>query len=341
VAVRSVNAMESRRLREFGILIVGCLGAWLVCSRTGDFGIASSRQPDLALMKLDGNGQSVVDMLRNVSIAQASLQQQLSDVQYRLRKRDLEELITPIDWKPCWKDKMCMHSVPCEFEGPGLVCGLERDTQKQIVETLSVNSTVLEVGSRFGTVSCTISKRQENSGLRLSMEPDKNAFKFLGENTARNRCGGMIVNGVVSHTNASLNSWEYATAAAHDVNGDIQGYLPAQLEQMLGQHVGHAVTFDSLFLDCEGCAFEFIKEHADFMKRTALRKVYLEADDALPLKYDESGNAWRRYETEFIPLMCSYGLDVEEDIINTTCCPAIHHLVFSRSGKCAAAYARR
>merc|ERR1712194_321460 len=97
--------------------------------------------------------------------------------------------------------------------------------------------------------------------------------------------------------------------------------------------------FDHLFLDCEGCAFEFIKEHADFMKRTTLKRVYLEADDALPLKYGDE--VWRRYQREFIPAMCAYGFDVEDDTINTTCCPAIHHIVFSRTGKCSAAFNKR
>lgn len=282
-------------------------------------------------MQPRGYDPSVADALRNISIVQSAMQLKLQEVQQTLfQKTHVDDLITPNDWKPCWKEKLCTLIAPCKFEGPGLVCGLERDTQRQIFESLPASATVLEVGSRFGTVSCTISKKQENSGLRLSMEPDKDAFGHLNANVALNRCAGMQVNGVVSHSNASLSGSFYATSAGVDAHGGIRGYLPVDLEQMLAKRVGHPVQFDVLFLDCEGCAFGFIKEHEEFLRRSTLQRVYLEADI----------DAWSSYRAKFLPLMCSYGFDVEEDAINTTCCPKIHHVVFSRTGKCSASNLR-
>jgi FkbM family methyltransferase len=99
---------------------------------------------------------------------------------------------------------MCKDETPCRFQGEGIVCGVERDTQRQIMEHLSENSVVLEVGARYGTVSCAISKQLGYSGLRVSIEPDADAFNTLNANADRNNCNGLQVNGVVSQTNATM-----------------------------------------------------------------------------------------------------------------------------------------
>ena len=70
---------------------------------------------------------------------------------------------------------------------------------------MSPDSAVLEVGSRYGTVSYTISKRQQQSGFRVSVEPDRNAkLNYLDVNTQNNNCAGLNVCGVVGKSNASL-----------------------------------------------------------------------------------------------------------------------------------------
>lgn len=234
-------------------------------------------------------------------------------------------------WSPCWQEAMCAEGSPCEFKGKDINCGIERDTQRQIWEHMPAHAVTLEVGARFGTVSCAISLRQRGSGLRLSVEPDGDAFLDLNANVERNRCPGMQVNGVVSHTAAFLQRGDgYNNMVSSSAQGDVRGYTPAELEEQLAERLGEpdkALRFDTLLLDCEGCAFNFVEEHKDFMKDKALQRVFLEAD--ISSRED--------YEAAFLPKMCAYGFDVKVDEPNTTCCPDIRHIVFWRGGRCAEA----
>jgi len=225
----------------------------------------------------------------------------------------------------CWKEAMCAQQIDCKFEGPGILCGLERDTQRQIIEYMSSSSNVLEVGSRYGTVSCAISKRQKFSGARLSVEPDAIALQSLNANVKRNACAGIQVHGVVSKTPASQPGSGYGVAAVPDLKGTIPNFSVNELEKQLGDHLGRAAPFDTLFVDCEGCFFNFIKEQSDFLRSEHLKQVFLEADI----------EKWDVYKKDILPKMCELGFEVQADEINTTCCPDIHHLVFRRGGKCA------
>ena len=241
--------------------------------------------------------------------------------------RDVQNSDGKKGWTHCWTEKACPAEMKggCVWEGKGLVCGMERDTQRQTHEWLPPDSTVLEVGSRFGTVSCTISTVQKNSGKRLSIEPDALAFLDLERNIERNMCRGIQVNGVVSHENAKLpGGGSYGTGAISSKKGEIRGYTPNDLEKILSNRVGQPLKFDTLYIDCEGCAFKFISEWPELMRQ--VKMVFLEAD----------GGGYMKFLREFVPLMCAYGFDVVEDEINHTCCPGLHHVVFERTGPCAA-----
>lgn len=250
--------------------------------------------------------------------------------------RQTQQALGNESWRSCWKEAMCTDDVPCRFEGngEGIVCGVERDTQRQIMEHLSEDSVVLEVGARFGTVSCAISKRQGHSGLRVSIEPDADAFDTLNANADRNNCKGLQVNGVVSQMNATMDASGYGVMAKPDINGAVKGFSPESLQGLLSVHSKRSVKFTALVMDCEGCGFEFLQEHTSFLESNDLKTVFVEADPKI-----RGGNVeknWLSYLEEFVPLMCTYGFDLKRDEINTTCCPGVlHHLVFKRAGTCA------
>jgi precorrin-6B methylase 2 len=69
---------------------------------------------------------------------------------------------------------------------------------KDVWRFVPPGSTVLEMGARYGTVSCAISRRQHNSGLRVSLEPSPSAYQILYRNTRANGCEGLNIHGVVS-----------------------------------------------------------------------------------------------------------------------------------------------
>ena len=218
----------------------------------------------------------------------------------------------------CWHEAMAYNNtwlaagVDSHFH-----CGLERDTQKQIWLHLPIDSVVLEVGSRYGTMSCTIAKRQKYSGLRVSVEPDRRAFdKFLQVNARANRCAGVNVHGVVSASRAAFTSGAgYGGAATSAVHGAIPGYNITALQSRLAARR----PFTALFLDCEGCTLAFLNEHAAFLRHPSLERVFIELDQ----NQAELAKVLRR--------LCAYGFELRASDPNLTCCPTILHLVFERA----------
>ena len=250
--------------------------------------------------------------------------------------------------RSCWHEAMCKPSPSgCKFNATGqdgaFLCGLERDTQRQIWHHMPVDSIVLEVGSRYGTVSCTISKRQRYSGMRVSVEPDQRAFnKFLTVNVRQNGCAGKQARGVVDNMRASFKGGTgfYGRVAAPDASGGIPAWsIPALQKKLPRGPGGELAKFSVLVLDCEGCAFRFIQVHEPFMRSPALRQVYLEADwsDADPLK----SRSWEaRYKGDFVARMCDFGFDLLAVDPNLTgfyqklADNPMYHVVFQRGGRC-------
>merc|ERR1719236_98191 len=56
--------------------------------------------------------------------------------------------------------------------GPKYDCNHEYDEQKLAQKYLPQNASVLELGSRYGVMSCAISQIQKGSGKLVSVEPD-------------------------------------------------------------------------------------------------------------------------------------------------------------------------
>ena len=49
---------------------------------------------------------------------------------------------------------------------------MERDTHQAVRKLIQPSDTVLEVGSRYGTTTCEVAVRQNNSGRLIAVEPD-------------------------------------------------------------------------------------------------------------------------------------------------------------------------
>ncbi len=221
----------------------------------------------------------------------------------------------------------------CKFNfvpAPGFHCGLERDTQRQLWRFMDPHSVVLEVGARFGTVSCAISKRQRYSGLRVSLEPDLWALRhWLRTNADNNRCNGTQVFGVLSNSRASLPTrGGYHILAGSASNGSIPGRSVPWLQRQLANHAGlvSPPNFTVLFVDCEGCAFDLVSEQAEFIR--GVETIFLEADGNH--EHLGWGGLWRRYTSELFPRLCDLGLAVVDVEPNLTCCPGLFHVVFQR-----------
>merc|ERR1719420_2161237 len=79
-------------------------------------------------------------------------------------------------------------------------CNHEYDEQKLAKKYLPANSSVLELGSRYGVMSCAISQILKGSGKLVAVEPDNKVQGANKMNKMAKNCNYKLVHGAVSNT---------------------------------------------------------------------------------------------------------------------------------------------
>ena len=72
----------------------------------------------------------------------------------------------------------------------------EAEEQRLAGIYVSPDATVLELGARYGTVTCAISRNLTNKNNLVTVEPDSRVWAALESNLARNQCTAHIIKGV-------------------------------------------------------------------------------------------------------------------------------------------------
>jgi FkbM family methyltransferase len=133
---------------------------------------------------------------------------------------------------------------------------------------------VLELGARYGSVSCTINNKLSNKFNQVSVEPDTRVYKALEKNKSINNCNFHIVNGFISNKKLDLTNIDsydgYGATAIENNDSLIPSY---SLEEIINKY---KLQFNVLVADCEGCLCDFFKENPIFI--TNLRMIIFEAD---------------------------------------------------------------
>ena len=137
------------------------------------------------------------------------------------------------------------------------------------------DATVLELGARYGTVTCAISEKQRHSGHIVCVEPDNRVWVALEDNITRNGCKAHIVKGFISQKPlnlTNLDNWHggYGATFIEDISSNIPSYSLAAIESM------YDLRFDTLVADCEGFLEKFFDENTELFDR--LRIIIFEAD---------------------------------------------------------------
>lgn len=172
-------------------------------------------------------------------------------------------------------------TVPCSFldeHGQPAICPLERPEHALVQRFVEPNSTgVLELGARYGTTTCEIAKKLQNSGRVVTVDPDRSVWKALEGNLASHNCRAHVVKGIVGNTRheAVVREDSYASrlpeAAGEPPEGAAVAATPWQeVERKFG------VKIDTLLIDCEGCVEYFLKENPGLLDQVKL--VLLEGD---------------------------------------------------------------
>ena len=95
---------------------------------------------------------------------------------------------------------------------------IERTEQELAYKYIQPTDRVLELGARYGSVSCMINSRlkKKYKSLQVSVEPDDRIWESLEYNKKFNECEFNIVKGFISKKKMNLCYGGYATTSIPD-----------------------------------------------------------------------------------------------------------------------------
>ena len=155
---------------------------------------------------------------------------------------------------------------------------LERPEQLIVLKYIKPDDVVLELGARYGTVSCTINKILNNKKNQVSVDPDKKIWDSLEKNKQINNCDFHIIKGFISNKNHTLNGDGYGIYSSQTEESDIPSYTLKEIKDM------YNLNFNVLVADCEGFLESFFDENPEIYKE--LKLVIFEADYPERCNYD-------------------------------------------------------
>lgn len=145
--------------------------------------------------------------------------------------------------------------------------------EQELAQTYIINSDiVLELGARYGTVSCIINKILLNRKNQVVVEPDERVWSALEKNKINHNCEFNIVKGFISNRKMDLINKEcrYGTTSCTSDDSSILSHTLDEIQYM------YNLKFNVLIADCEGFLETFLDENPILYAQ--LRMIIFEAD---------------------------------------------------------------
>lgn len=152
---------------------------------------------------------------------------------------------------------------------------LEKPEQELAYKYIEENDVVLELGARYGSVSCIINSKLKDKNNQVSVEPDSRVWDALEKNKKINNCKFNIVKGFISDRKLDLTNLDYyyggyGSTSIENNNTIIPSY---NLDEIKNKY---NLNFNVLFADCEGFLEQFLKENLNILDN--LRLIIFEED---------------------------------------------------------------
>lgn len=154
------------------------------------------------------------------------------------------------------------------------IYNVEAFEQRLAKQYIQPDDVVLELGARYGSVSCVINSKLHVKTNQVVVEPDDRVWDALENNKQRNNCAFHILKGFLSKKKFSLTS-------IHNCNGygatsieDSSSMIPSVSLDDIKQT--YNLQFNVLVADCEGFLETFFEENPSMYDE--LRLIIFEAD---------------------------------------------------------------
>jgi FkbM family methyltransferase len=172
--------------------------------------------------------------------------------------------------------------------------------QVQAEKYITSDCVVLELGARYGTISCIINNKLAVRTNQVSVEPDPRVHRALEVNKTINKCGFHILKGFISNVPMDLTDlgahFGYGTRSYKVSQSLIPSYTLEHIQAKFG------LRFNTLVADCEGFLEQFFDENPDFYKQ--LNLILFEKDCPERSNYDKISqnlliNGFKQLESGF------------------------------------------
>lgn len=161
---------------------------------------------------------------------------------------------------------------------------LEKQEQELAKQYVLEDDVVLELGARYGSVSCTINSKLNNKKNQVVVEPDDRVWDALERNKKTNLCEFNIVKGFISNKKLDLTNLDdyyggYGSTFIENNDTKLPSYTLDEIKNI------YKLNFNVLIADCEGFLEVFFDENPDFYD--GLRLIIFEADYPQKCNYDK------------------------------------------------------
>lgn len=160
---------------------------------------------------------------------------------------------------------------------------IEIEEQLLVNQFVEPHHVVLELGARYGTVSCAINKKLANKSMQVSVEPDSRIWTSLETNKQRNNCKFHIVKGVISRKPLELTNLDYCDGYGTTSNTCSESTIPSYTLENI--QAIYNLEFNCLVVDCEGCLEMFLDDNPSFLDQLEL--LIFEADYSNKCNYNK------------------------------------------------------
>ncbi len=151
---------------------------------------------------------------------------------------------------------------------------MEKDEQDLANKYILEDDIVLELGARYGSVSCIINNKLNNKNNQVVVEPDDRVWYALEENKKRNNCEFNIIKGFISNKKLDLtnldNYYGYGSTFIENSNTKIPSYTLNEIKKT------YNLKFNVLVADCEGFLEVFFDENPELYDE--IRLIIFEED---------------------------------------------------------------
>lgn len=170
---------------------------------------------------------------------------------------------------------------------------LEKKEQILCFYFIQPDDIVLELGARYGTVSCVINSKLKDKNNQVSVEPDPSVHTALMKNIKNNNCNVNVIKGFISRKKLDIKINGYGSRGKENKNSKLKSYTLEDVEEKFN------LKFNVLVADCEGCLETFLDENPKLIKN--LNKIIFEYDRPDVCNYNKIEELL--YKNHFIPII--------------------------------------